>query len=63
MAVGDPWYTSDDVEPGLEAELLLAWWAGAVQVDPGVVPPDAAVMARTPRSVQLVNTPAAEGRR
>lgn len=41
MAIGDPWYTPDDVEPGLEAELLLAWWAGAARVDAGVAPPDA----------------------
>ena len=53
LAVGDPWYTPDDVDAGLEADLLLAWWAGAAQVDPGVAPVDAEVMARTPRSVQV----------
>jgi hypothetical protein len=52
MAVGDPWYTADDVEPGIEVELVTAWWAGAAQVDQGVVPPGAEVMARTPHSVQ-----------
>jgi hypothetical protein len=52
MALGDPWYTADDVQDGMEAELLAAWWAGAAEMDPGVVPPAAEVLARTPRGVQ-----------
>lgn len=52
LAVGDPLYTSQDVEPGFETELLLAWWQAAAESDPGVVPPDADTLAATPRSVQ-----------
>ncbi|MFF6642281.1 hypothetical protein ACFY83_34305 [Streptomyces althioticus] len=52
LAVGDPLYTSDDVAPGLEQELLLAWWRGAAETDPNVVPPGADTLASTPQSVQ-----------
>ena len=41
LAVGDPLYTSQDVEAGFETELLLTWWKAAAESDPGVVPPDA----------------------
>lgn len=37
-----PPYDATDVEPGAEAELLLAWWAEAAQLDRAVVSPDAA---------------------
>ena len=47
-----PWYTADDVQEGMETELVAAWWAGAAQMDPGVIPPDAEVLARTPPGVQ-----------
>jgi hypothetical protein len=36
-----PLLTADDVEDGLETELLLSWWQAAARVEPGVVPPDA----------------------
>ncbi|WP_155387613.1 lipase family protein [Catellatospora paridis] len=36
-----PMLSADDVDDGLELELLLAWWAAAALVDPGVVPPGA----------------------
>jgi hypothetical protein len=36
-----PSYETSDVEEGLEAELLGAWWAAAAESDPAVVPPDA----------------------
>lgn len=49
---GEPPYRADDVEPGLEQELLMAWWEEAARTDPGVPEPDARTMARTPRSVQ-----------
>lgn len=49
---GEPPHRADDVEPGFEQELLLAWWAEAARTDAGVPPPDARTMARTPRSVQ-----------
>jgi hypothetical protein len=53
LAVGDPPYTSQDVEAGFESELLLAWWQAAAASDPGVVPPGAEdTLAGTPRSVQ-----------
>jgi hypothetical protein len=53
LAVGDPAYTADDVEPGFEQELLLAWWSEAARTDPSVVPPEACdTLASTPRAVQ-----------
>ncbi len=52
LAVGDPMFTADDVESGLEEDLLLAWWREAAQVDPKVAPPDADTLLRVPGSVQ-----------
>ena len=52
LAVGEPPYTSQDVEDGFETELLLAWWQTAAESDPGVVPPGADTLVATPRSVQ-----------
>jgi hypothetical protein len=52
LGAGDPLYTAADVAPGLEEDLLLAWWAEAAVTDPGVVAPDARTLARTPASVQ-----------
>ena len=49
---GEPSYDANDVEPGLEQELLMTWWEEAARTDPGVPPPDARTLARTPRSVQ-----------
>lgn len=40
-AVTIPPYDATDVEPGAEAELLLAWWAEAALLDQNVVSPDA----------------------
>jgi hypothetical protein len=48
----EPPYDASDVEPGLEQEMLLAWWDEASRLDPGVPPPDARTLARTPRSAQ-----------
>ncbi|MDX3775991.1 lipase family protein [Streptomyces europaeiscabiei] len=53
LAVGDPMYTSEDVEAGFETNLLLAWWKAAADSDPAVVPPGAQdTLVATPRSVQ-----------
>jgi hypothetical protein len=52
LAVGDPMFTADDVGPGLEEELLLAWWREAARVDPKVAPPEADTLVRVPGSVQ-----------
>ncbi|GAB3313746.1 hypothetical protein GCM10027451_27850 [Geodermatophilus aquaeductus] len=52
LAAADPPYQPKDVAPGLEQELLLAWWQEAARVDPGVVAPDADTLVRTPRSTQ-----------
>jgi len=52
LAVGDPRFTVDDVEDGLEQDLLLRWWRVASEVDLGVVPPGADTLIRTPQSVQ-----------
>jgi pimeloyl-ACP methyl ester carboxylesterase len=52
LAVGDPMFTAADVEPGLEEDLLLAWWREAARVDPKVAPPEADTLVRAPGSVQ-----------
>lgn len=52
LAIGDPIFTADDVEPGLEEDLLLAWWQEAARVDPKVAPPEADTLVRAPGSVQ-----------
>jgi hypothetical protein len=52
LAVGDPIFTADDVEAGLEEDLLLAWWREAAQVDPKVAPPEADTLVRAPGSAQ-----------
>lgn len=52
LDVGDPPYTSTDVEDGLERELLLAWWVEAARVDRQVVPSDADSLVRVPGSAQ-----------
>ncbi|MEU7607189.1 hypothetical protein [Streptomyces sp. NPDC041003] len=52
LAVGDPPFTSADVQEGIETDLLMALWAEAARVDRRVVPPGADTLARTPGSVQ-----------
>ncbi|MFF1611984.1 hypothetical protein ACFVYA_29720 [Amycolatopsis sp. NPDC058278] len=52
LAVGDPMFTAADVEPGLEEDLLLAWWWEAARVDPTVAPPEADTLVRVPGSAQ-----------
>lgn len=52
LGVGDPFYVAEDVLPGLEHELLLAWWRYAALVDDAVPPMDADTLVRVPRSVQ-----------
>jgi hypothetical protein len=37
---GVPPLTAEDVDTGLESELLLAWWQAAAASDPQVAPPD-----------------------
>jgi hypothetical protein len=45
-------FTADDVESGLEEDLLLAWWRQAARVDPKVAPPEADTLVRVPGSAQ-----------
>ncbi|MFJ8113003.1 hypothetical protein [Streptomyces sp. NPDC096132] len=52
LAVTDPPLDASDVEAGFETELLLALWQEAARTDPGVLPPDARTLARTPATVQ-----------
>lgn len=52
LAIGDPRYTAEDVQEGLEEDLLLSWWQAAAAVDERVVDPEANTLTRTPRSVQ-----------
>lgn len=52
LGLADPPLTAADVDEGLEAQLLQAWWAEAASVDPAVVPPDTETLARAPRSIQ-----------
>lgn len=52
LAGPDPFYDAQDVEDGIEADLLFAWWEAAAAVDPAVVAPDAETLVRWPKSVQ-----------
>jgi hypothetical protein len=53
LDVDDPPLKASEVEEGLEADLLMAWWVEAARVDPAVVAPGATdTLARTPASVQ-----------
>ncbi len=52
LGTGEPLYTAADVAPGLEEDLLRAWWAEAAATDPGVTGPDARTLARAPGSIQ-----------
>lgn len=49
---GGPPHRTEDVAPGFEQDLLMAWWEEAARTDAGVPSPDARTMARTPRSVK-----------
>ncbi|WP_204037899.1 hypothetical protein [Micromonospora qiuiae] len=51
-SVGRPPLTADDVTDPLDQELLLAWWAEAARVDPGVSGPAATTRLRTPYMIQ-----------
>ncbi|MFD7243564.1 hypothetical protein [Streptomyces massasporeus] len=55
LAVGDPMFTAGDVDE-TETELLMAWWAQAARVDPGVPPPGGDTLVRSPRAVQTALT-------
>lgn len=52
LTVGEPPLDASDVLPGLEQELLAAWWAAAAEVDDRVAPPDADTLISTPQWVQ-----------
>jgi hypothetical protein len=52
LAVGDPMFTEEDVEDGLETELLLEWWTAGARADSAVPPPGGDTLARSPRAVQ-----------
>ncbi|MCD7441833.1 hypothetical protein K4B79_26860 [Streptomyces lincolnensis] len=52
LAFGDPPLDATDVGEGFETELLFALWEEAARTDPGVMPPDARTLVRTPRTVQ-----------
>jgi hypothetical protein len=53
LAVGDPPYRPADVQPGLETDLLMAWWTEAARIEASVVAPHADTLIRTPGSVQV----------
>ncbi|GAA1939746.1 hypothetical protein [Kitasatospora viridis] len=52
LGVGEPRYTADDIEEGLEQELLLAWWQAAAELEAGVLGPEARTLLRTPGALQ-----------
>ncbi|GAB2991875.1 lipase family protein [Saccharothrix stipae] len=56
LGVGDPMLGPGDVAPGLEQELLAAWWAAAAEADERVAPPDGDTLASTPGWVQRALT-------
>ncbi|MFJ2744131.1 alpha/beta fold hydrolase [Streptomyces sp. NPDC087440] len=62
LAGHEPPWDAGDVGTGFEAELLALYWAEAARVDPGVMPPDARTLARTPRSVQAALNALAKSR-
>ena len=51
LGVGDPWLTAADATE-FDRDLLMAWWQGAAESDPGVIDPDARTLARVPGNVQ-----------
>lgn len=51
LAIGDPLIRAEDLDD-FERDLLRQWWWEAARTDPGVLPPDARTLARTPQSVQ-----------
>ena len=52
LSVGDPFYGPADINDGLEAELLLAWWEEASKIDAKVVSPRSETLVRVPGSAQ-----------
>jgi hypothetical protein len=52
LAVGDPLFTSEDVESGWEHDMLLAWWKETAVVDSRVAPTDYDTLVRVPGSIQ-----------
>ncbi|KOV87629.1 GPI inositol-deacylase [Nocardia sp. NRRL S-836] len=56
LAVGDPVLGPGDVQPGLEQELLAAWWVAAAEVDERVAGPDADTLVSVPGWVQRALT-------
>lgn len=52
LAVGDPLLDASDVRPGLEQDLLAAWWAEAAAVDERVAAPDVDTLVAVPGWVQ-----------
>jgi hypothetical protein len=51
-SVGAPALTADDVTEPLDQELLLALWAEAARIDPGVSGPATTTRVRTPYMIQ-----------
>jgi pimeloyl-ACP methyl ester carboxylesterase len=51
LGVEDPWLTAVDATE-FDRELLMAWWRGAADSDPGVVDLEARTLLRTPGTVQ-----------
>lgn len=54
LSVEEPYFQPSDVDPGLERELLVAWWEAAALVDPAIERPEADSLAGTPASVQAI---------
>ncbi|PSL57126.1 hypothetical protein B0I31_102103 [Saccharothrix carnea] len=52
LAVDDPHYSAADVQPGLEQQLLAAWWAHAAAADERVAPPQGDTLVGIPRAAQ-----------
>ncbi|WP_082393215.1 hypothetical protein [Nocardia arizonensis] len=58
----EPWYDADDVDEGLEQELLTAWWRDVAATDPAVQVPDEGSLGRAPLSVQRMLEQLADSR-
>jgi hypothetical protein len=52
LSLDVPFHDAADVDPGMERELLAAWWQAAAEVDPEVTVPGADSLVAVPGVVQ-----------
>jgi pimeloyl-ACP methyl ester carboxylesterase len=52
LALGDPVHGAADVRPGIEQDLLTAWWTCAAAIEKQIAPPNGNALVRVSQSVQ-----------